>query len=273
MHIYNSYKELIEFAKSQNRSKKDNNYYEKHHIIPKCMGGNNDKDNLVLLTLGEHVQAHYLLALENKNNEFYIKMLDSCIIIIHPKNYIKKGKEEAVRDFLKDNEAIQYYENIKKENLEYKKSKPGPNKGKTFTFNKTWVQFKNQKPVAVGDKRLQIMLEEGALIIKDCPVCHKPNSIDSYCCCEEHLQQYELNRRNAVKKVQAINMKKEWAENELRYQMTKSCNGPKKNTRAWVNNGVKSINIDIEKIPYYEKLGFVRGRLIPRIVEYRWHTN
>jgi hypothetical protein len=36
-------------------------YYERHHIIPKCMGGDNSKTNLVLLTPEEHYLAHLLL--------------------------------------------------------------------------------------------------------------------------------------------------------------------------------------------------------------------
>lgn len=36
-------------------------YYEKHHIIPKCMGGDNSNSNLVLLTSSEHFLAHQLL--------------------------------------------------------------------------------------------------------------------------------------------------------------------------------------------------------------------
>jgi hypothetical protein len=36
-------------------------YTELHHITPKCMGGSNDKDNLVRLTAREHYIAHKLL--------------------------------------------------------------------------------------------------------------------------------------------------------------------------------------------------------------------
>lgn len=36
-------------------------YYEKHHIIPKCMGGGESSDNFVLFTPREHVVAHKLL--------------------------------------------------------------------------------------------------------------------------------------------------------------------------------------------------------------------
>lgn len=45
----------------QNRGLKEGEYYEKHHIIPKCVGGTNINTNLVLLTAREHYIAHWLL--------------------------------------------------------------------------------------------------------------------------------------------------------------------------------------------------------------------
>lgn len=36
-------------------------YVEKHHILPKCLGGTDDINNLVLLTPEEHFVAHQLL--------------------------------------------------------------------------------------------------------------------------------------------------------------------------------------------------------------------
>lgn len=36
-------------------------YFEKHHIIPKCLGGSNKKENIVKLTPEEHFLAHQLL--------------------------------------------------------------------------------------------------------------------------------------------------------------------------------------------------------------------
>jgi hypothetical protein len=36
-------------------------YYEKHHIVPRSMGGTNSKENLVHLTAREHFLAHWLL--------------------------------------------------------------------------------------------------------------------------------------------------------------------------------------------------------------------
>lgn len=36
-------------------------YVERHHVIPRCMGGNDDVSNLVQLTAEEHYVAHQLL--------------------------------------------------------------------------------------------------------------------------------------------------------------------------------------------------------------------
>jgi len=37
-------------------------YYEKHHIIPKCLKGSDEPSNIVILTAKEHFFAHLLLA-------------------------------------------------------------------------------------------------------------------------------------------------------------------------------------------------------------------
>ena len=43
------------------RPKIPDQYYESHHIIPKCLGGNNEISNLVFLTAKEHFIIHKLL--------------------------------------------------------------------------------------------------------------------------------------------------------------------------------------------------------------------
>jgi hypothetical protein len=55
-HIYN----LI-ITRAKNRVLPDNLYKESHHINPRCLGGNDDKDNLVNLTAREHFICHRLL--------------------------------------------------------------------------------------------------------------------------------------------------------------------------------------------------------------------
>lgn len=46
----------------------DTEYYERHHIIPKSIGGDNSKTNIVKLTSREHYIAHGLLVKIHKNN-------------------------------------------------------------------------------------------------------------------------------------------------------------------------------------------------------------
>lgn len=61
MQYSNIYSDLMNTRKSFSRTKNDENYYELHHIIPKCLGGTNKKENLVFLTPKEHFIAHLLL--------------------------------------------------------------------------------------------------------------------------------------------------------------------------------------------------------------------
>lgn len=44
-------------------------YHERHHILPKSLGGTNETENLIDLFAREHYVAHKLLALENPENE------------------------------------------------------------------------------------------------------------------------------------------------------------------------------------------------------------
>jgi NUMOD3 motif len=67
------YTKLIERAKSEDRRRYTTKntkyvYYEKHHIIPKCMGGSNAEENLILLTPEEHYLAHLLLIKMHKDH-------------------------------------------------------------------------------------------------------------------------------------------------------------------------------------------------------------
>jgi len=59
MNYQKVYDDLI--AKCQARQSIDG-YKERHHIIPKSLGGSNDSSNLVDLTAREHFIAHFLLA-------------------------------------------------------------------------------------------------------------------------------------------------------------------------------------------------------------------
>lgn len=61
MNYASLYTRLIQRALSENRVRSVGSYYEAHHIVPKCLGGTDDKSNIVLLTAKEHFVAHRVL--------------------------------------------------------------------------------------------------------------------------------------------------------------------------------------------------------------------
>lgn len=69
------YDRLIETRR--NRDKIPGEYYEKHHIVMKSMGGSDDPNNLVTLTAREHFLAHWLLwrIYRNRQSAFAFKSL------------------------------------------------------------------------------------------------------------------------------------------------------------------------------------------------------
>lgn len=62
-------------------------YHERHHILPKCMGGTNDECNLIDLFAREHFEAHKLLALENPDN----KKLQLAFVCM---SFVRNDKEQ-----------------------------------------------------------------------------------------------------------------------------------------------------------------------------------
>jgi hypothetical protein len=79
---------------------------ENHHIIPRCMGGSNDLDNRVDLTLSEHFLAHQLLVKIYPNNLKLIFALYMMTISKDKKirnnkrfSWIKKANLQARKNF------------------------------------------------------------------------------------------------------------------------------------------------------------------------------
>ena len=75
-----TYKEFINnILEIRGRFACGDEYHERHHILPKCMGGTNDEENLIDLFAREHFEAHRLLALENpENNKLVYAWWNMC---------------------------------------------------------------------------------------------------------------------------------------------------------------------------------------------------
>jgi len=70
---YKWYYNIVDAA----RSRALEGYSENHHILPKCLGGTNDKNNLVRLTAREHFLCHWLLTKMTSGKQRY-KMLHAA---------------------------------------------------------------------------------------------------------------------------------------------------------------------------------------------------
>jgi hypothetical protein len=86
------YNKIIERAKKEKRikfKKADKNYiyYERHHIIPRCLGGNDANNNLVLLTAREHFICHKLLTYIYPNDRNIALAFHQMTFGVHKKSY------------------------------------------------------------------------------------------------------------------------------------------------------------------------------------------
>jgi hypothetical protein len=78
------YFSIVSSAKS--RTLHTETYIERHHIIPKSLGGSNSKDNLVNLTAREHFICHILLT-KMTNGQAYRKMIHAAIGMKRSRSY------------------------------------------------------------------------------------------------------------------------------------------------------------------------------------------
>ena len=115
--VYNA---LIEKGKTQVLP--GGTYTEKHHILPKSLGGSDKKSNLVRLTARQHYIAHKLLVFiykkeadEGKDKTPYYKMLRAFTAMIYLWGDLKSNKRAP-------NICSRMYENWKCDLAQYKRT-------------------------------------------------------------------------------------------------------------------------------------------------------
>jgi hypothetical protein len=97
-------------------------YTERHHIIPKSLGGDNTNDNLVRLTAKEHYVCHLLLV-HMTQNESRTKMRYAVYRFIHRNQY----QQERIKI------TGRRYQYLKEQMILANKERPGPNRGKVMS--------------------------------------------------------------------------------------------------------------------------------------------
>lgn len=108
----------------------ESEYTETHHIHMKCLGGGEEKNNLVRLTAREHFLCHLLLTKIYKNDKnFYHKSVKAFFMMV---NY---SENNDARNCIKINSKI--YERLKKD-LAICMSKEQKGKGNS-QFGTCWI--------------------------------------------------------------------------------------------------------------------------------------
>jgi len=84
-------------------------YTEKHHIIPRSLGGSNSADNLIELTAREHLICHWLLIKMTKGEAYY-KMLCAlnAMRMNGHKEYITSRLYEEIKNKLSIEQSKRY---------------------------------------------------------------------------------------------------------------------------------------------------------------------
>lgn len=124
------YNQIIKKAKSENRCKNDGTYYELHHIKPKCLGGKDNKQNLVLLTAKEHFLCHKLLVNINPKEKsliFALWMMSNGSNIFRKKylNISSREYEYSRNLYSESRKGFTYSEESKNKMSESQKNKIG----------------------------------------------------------------------------------------------------------------------------------------------------
>ena len=172
-------------------------YCEKHHIIPKCLGGSNDKTNLTVLTFREHYIAHKLLCKLHKNVSG-IQYAFLCMLRKQPKgNRVITSK---------------MYEEIKKQFSEFKKQhikifNPGKSEksrlaAKNRMINKNPIKLnpeKNWKAQPIKIFFIDGRVEEYSYAKEFCNISGVP-----YNTMKHRLQKGCNSRKHGIKRIERV---------------------------------------------------------------------
>lgn len=132
------YHSIISNAKTKNYT----DYYEKHHIIPKSLGGRNIKLNIVKLSAREHFICHWLLTkmVDDTNDKYKMANAFSCMLYRQNDNQHRFKITPKVFEIIKKN--LSKSKSIKfsgKQNPMYGKKHSEVSKNKIAEGNKNKV--------------------------------------------------------------------------------------------------------------------------------------
>ena len=167
MNYQKIYDQIIDRAKVR----KLEGYGENHHIIPKCMGGTNKKENIVKLTAREHFICHWILTRIFPSNIKIFYAFSSMVLLENktqqrftPSSRTVEYVKEEVNKFKRDTCWVNkdgYSHKIKKQDTEIYLLQ-GYSRGRGISYNKGKISMVFQDVNRyVEVSQVQMYLEKG----------------------------------------------------------------------------------------------------------------
>jgi len=123
--------------------------FEIHHIVPRCLGGSDDKSNLVALTPEEHFIAHQLLVKIHRNNP---KLAYAALMMTVGSEFVPRRNKaygwirRLVSEHRRNRTGVKHSEESKRARSEKLKGKPLSEETK-LKLKQAWERRKVEKPM------------------------------------------------------------------------------------------------------------------------------
>lgn len=171
MNYAKHYERLVDRAR--NRSILPGVYFEKHHIIPRCMGGTDDLQNIIKLFPEEHYVAHQLLIKiypENKKLAFAAQMM--TVKTIHQSRNNKMYGWIKTRVSVAMSEHVRTEEHNRKISLAMMGHSHTRGMRKSEEHKRKMSLAKKNKPKS-AEHRASLSNHLNSLPLSTCPHCNK----------------------------------------------------------------------------------------------------
>lgn len=133
-----NYEIIYESIISSRKENKPTGVVERHHIVPRCLGGDDSTENVIAVTPREHYVCHYLLAKMHGGS-----LWAAYYLMSHPKT--NSGREIFV--------TSKMYETARKNYISYLKTKTGeknPNFGNVYSKQAREKISRSRKKYVLG---------------------------------------------------------------------------------------------------------------------------
>lgn len=151
-----NYKRIYDEFISDRKNKKIIGYSEKHHIIPKMLGGGDTKENIIILSPEDHLFCHLLLAKHYGGKHWFaVKMMLEVEPCTKTDRLITNGKKRYAFGSMRRNVSKFYSENYRGENS------PSSDKNKyTLKHIDGSVAFGNRFELSIKTKLARVFISK-----------------------------------------------------------------------------------------------------------------